>query len=158
MIQKIWSKITTVGSLESWPQFIRSRWWWWLPVVGVLAFGVNFLLLKADSETASRALSRGLVAAGCVAFGWALGIWASVQPDRKTAFVLDEEPESSSKDRLYVWILSLIMILLIFMPDIRRVVSDGKPLVVGLTGALVKLMTIVAVCIPVWLTIRGKKE
>lgn len=154
-------------SARRWQAFIFSPLWLGLPVAAVLAFGVvwGMFSLSSDPEVAASCVRGALVSGGCTAFGWILGMFAASGPDvpDKDEDAAAGKPAASATDAgpwrgwlaLAGW--SLLFLLLISIPDIRRVVGDGRPVIVGVAGVVSKLFAVVAVVIPVYVTMHRRR-
>lgn len=142
--------------------FFHNSLWLGAPVVAIVAFLLFFLLCKIDLPT-FEALSRGGFAAVLMVFCWSLGIWASTQSDEKPA----EEPEEDWIDRLKqkgivglwlarvaVLLLLVVLIVAVFYSQLEALVTGLEPVSKSIIGILLKVLAIVAVVLPIWLSQR----
>lgn len=140
--------------------FVRTPLWLGLPVAAIVAFAVIWAIC-ASSPAVDNPFKSATVSAVCVAIGWVLGIWASVTPDNEKDDEKDDDMNADTVDdvpilraRLTVAVLLLGFLAIISIPDICRVVEDGRPVAIGIAGFMTKLLGIAAVAIPVWLRLR----
>ena len=150
-----------------WHAFLFSPLWLGLPVAAAVAFGVvwGMFSLSSDPEIASRCLRSAMISGGCTAFAWILGMFAASGPDSEEGDVPDDcladagNAASCSepwRERLKLAGWCLLFLLLISVPDIRRVICDSRPVLAGVAGVVTKLFAIVAVAVPVYISMRRR--
>ncbi len=143
--------------------FFHNSLWLGAPVVAIVVFLLFFLLCRIDLPT-SEALSRGGFAAVLMVFCWSLGIWASTQSDEKPA---EESGEKDWVDRLMqkgivglwlarvaVLLLLVVLIVAVFYSQLAALVTGSEPVSKSIIGILLKVLAIVAVVLPIWLSQR----
>lgn len=159
--------VRNLFSARRWHAFIFSPLWLGLPVAAALAFGVVWVMysLSSDPEVAARCVRGALISGGCTAFAWILGMFAASGPDipDKEENAAADKSAASTTDSgpwrgwfaLAGW--CLLFLLLISIPDIRMVVGEGRPVIVGVVGVVTKLFAVVAVVIPVYVTMHRRQ-
>lgn len=139
--------------------FIRTPLWFGLPAAAVAGFAAVWAICTA-SPAVDNPLKSAAISSVCVAAGWILGIWASAAPDstEKGSDETDnvENDASVLRTRFTLIALLLLFLAIISIPDILRVVEDGRPAAIGIAGFTTKLLGIAAVIIPVWLRLRNR--
>lgn len=142
--------------------FRRSCLWLGAPVAAIIGFLSIFLLRTADLPIAG-ALSRGALAAVLMVFCWSLGIWATTQSDEKPTEAEEEEWVDRLMQRGTVgrWTACILVVLIciaalafIFYPQLEGLFTGSEPVLRCVTGILLKVLAVVAVVLPVWLSRR----
>ena len=142
--------------------FRHSRLWLGAPGVAIVSFLLFFLLRTADLPVAG-ALSRGALAAVLMVFCWSLGIWATTKSDEKPAEAEAEEwvdrlmqkgPVGVWAARIAVGLLLVLLVAAVFYSQLEALVTGSEPVLRCVTGILLKVLAVVAVALPVWLSER----
>lgn len=145
-----------------WRAFFHTR--LWRGVLPAMAFGFTVIFLfcyVAAGVPESVVMRRALVAAGVCGFGYVVGIWCAVQPDRD-----DEEEEKEEADggretlsaRLKLAGCALATLALLAYPSVQRFLAGERSLAECLAEVIVKLMVIACVVFPVWRTVKRRRE
>jgi len=134
--------------------FAGSDLWIGLPIAAAVAFAIIYMpMLLCDREAAMR---LAVMSASLASFSWILGIWASTASDDTQETEQSEEVRLTLRDKLTGLLAALLVIAAICYPDIKRVVTDGKPLYIGVTGIAIKVISILAVSIPIAIGIKRR--
>ncbi len=134
--------------------FAGSDLWIGLPIAAAAAFAIIYMpMLLCDREAAMR---LAVMAASFASFGWIMGIWASTAADEAQETEDSEEVRLTLRDKLTGLLAMLLVIAAICYPDIKRVAIDGKPLYIGITGIAVKIISILAISIPIAIGIKRR--
>lgn len=134
--------------------FIGSDLWIGLPAAAAVAFAIVYLpMLMCDREAAMK---YAVLAASLAAFGWILGMWASTAPYDDETAETNEGARLTLRDKLTGVLAALLVIAAICYPDIKRVVADGQPLYTGIAGIATKVISVLAVSIPVAIGIKRR--
>ena len=152
-------KIFSVHRLRA---FIHTPLWLGVPIAAIAGFAVVWAICSA-SPAVDNPLKSGIIAAGCVAFAWVLGIWTSSGVDddeaknaAEKAVKNHEMSDSAVRNTIAAIGLIILFLGIIAIPDILRVVEDGRPTAIGIAGFTTKLLGIAAVIVPVWLRLRNR--
>lgn len=163
-----WSSENTVTEQRSlrerWYLFSHNRLWLGAPVAAIIGFLFIFLLRTIDLPT-SEALSRGGIAAVLMVFCWGLGIWASTKSDENPA----EDEEVDWVDRLMqkgpvgVWtarmavgLLLVVLVAVVFYNQLEALFTGSESVLMCVTGILLKVLAVVTILLPVWLSQRRR--
>ena len=142
-----------------WRAFFHTRLWRGVLPAMALAFTVIFLFYcVVGGASESAVMRRALVAAGVCGFGYVVGIWCAVQPDRE-----EEEDEANGgretiSARLKLAGCALAALVLLAYPSIQRFLAGGRSLAECVAEVIVRLMVVACVVFPVWRTVKRRQE
>ena len=138
-----------------WRAFFHTR--LWRGVLPAMAFGFTVIFLfcyVAAGVPESVVMRRALVAAGVCGFGYVVGIWCAVQPDR--------EEENGGREtlsaRLKLAGCALAALELFAYPSVQRFLAGERSLAECVAEVIVRLMVIACVVFPVWRTVKRRRE
>lgn len=140
---------------ERWRRLLHSRLWLGLPILAVLSFVVQFLLLRlGDDASVGRAMAKAAWFTLLAACGWGVGIWTSTGREEPE----DDRKEYSPGMRFLRRIIGVAVLLgvmaLICAGEIEEMVCGEVSMAYGFSGILLKTTVVAAVVIPVWLERR----
>jgi len=142
-----------------WRAFFHTRLWRGVLPAMALAFTVIFLFYcVVGGASESAVMRRALVAAGVCGFGYVVGIWCAVQPDREE----EEEEANSGREtlsaRLKLAGCALAALALLAYPSVQRFLAGERSLAECVAEVIVRLMVVACVVFPVWRTVKRRQE
>lgn len=128
---------------------------------GARVYGHLSVLLCCRRASESAVMRRALVAAGVCGFGYVVGIWCAVQPDREEEEEEEEEANGGRETisaRLKLAGCALAALVLLAYPSIQRFLAGGRSLAECVAEVIVRLMVVACVVFPVWRTVKRRQE